>query len=193
MAVDGSLIFDVKVNTDGFEKGSDRINQKAKRTGSDVVQTAENTVDQVVNTAAECDPNIKISVDGDKAISEADEMNQRIQAILDNSERSNQSKAASIAAIYKQMGMDASEAMTKAWGCIERGTAESEKVSDSAKRSSKKIKSTIKDIDNTVDKSVDKNSININDALDKLKSKFKGVAAAVGIAFGVKEKFLFAA
>lgn len=191
MAVDGYLNFDVKVNTDGFEKGSDRINQKAKRTGSDVVQTAENTVDQVVNTAAECDPNIKISVDGDKAISEADEINQRIQAILDNSERSNQSKAASIAAIYKQMGMDASEAMTKAWGCIERGTAESEKVSDSAKRSSKKIKSTIKDIDNTVDKSVDKNSININDALDKLKSKFKGVAAAVGIAFGIKEVISF--
>lgn len=191
MAVDGYLNFDTKIDTSRFEKGSDRINQKAKQTGDDIVQTAENTADQVENTAAECDPNIKISVDGDQAVTKTSEMNQRIQAILDDAERSNQSKAASIAAIYKQMGMDASEAMTKAWSSIERGTTESEKVSDSVKKSSEKIKSTIKDVDDTVDKSIDKNNININDALDKLKSNLKGIAATVGIAFGVKEIISF--
>lgn len=191
MAVDGYLNFDTKVDTSGFEKGSDRINQKAKQTGANVVQTSENTADQVANTASECDANIKISVDGDQAVSKVSETNQRIQAILDDSERSNQSKAASIAAIYKQMGMDASEAWKKAWSSIERGTAESEKVSDSVKKSSEKIKSNIKDVDDTVDKSIDKNNINISDALDKLKSQLKGVAAAVGIAFGVKEIISF--
>ena len=191
MAVDGYLNFDTKIDTSGFEKGSDRINQNAKQTGANVVQTAENTADQVANTAAECNANIKISVDGDQTVSKVSETNQRIQTILDDTERSNQSKAASIAAIYKQMGMDASEAMKKAWSSIERGTAESEKVSDSVKKSSEKIKSTIKDVDDTVDKSIDKNNISINDALDKLKSQLRGVAAAVGIAFGVKEIISF--
>lgn len=62
-----------------------------------------------------------------------------------------------------------------------------EEVGESAEKASEKIKSNIKDVDDTVDKSIDKNNININDALDKLKSQLKGIAAAVGIAFGVKE------
>lgn len=191
MAVDGYLNFDTKVNTSGFEKGADRIDQKAEETGASIAKTAEKTANQVKNTTAECDPEIKISVDGDQAISKADEINQRIQAILNDSERSNQSKAANIAAIYRQMGMDASEAFKKAWSNIERGSTESEKVSDSVKKSSEKIKSTIKDIDNTIGKSIDSSSDRVSDALDKLKSKLKGVAAAVGIAFGVREVISF--
>ena len=48
-----------------------------------------------------------------------DETQRRINAILDDSTRSMKSKAASIGAIYKAQGMDASSAMTKAWEQIE--------------------------------------------------------------------------
>lgn len=53
--------------------------------------------------------------------------NSKIQAILEDTERSNKSKAASIAAIYRKEGMNISEAMEKAWSHIERGSAESAK------------------------------------------------------------------
>lgn len=46
---------------------------------------------------------------------------EKIQQILSDTERSMKSKASSIAAIYKKQGMSSSEAMTKAWGQIERG------------------------------------------------------------------------
>ena len=53
-----------------------------------------------------------------------DETQQRINAILADSTRSMKSKAASIGAIYKAQGMDASSAMTKAWEQIERGAVD---------------------------------------------------------------------
>ncbi len=59
----------------------------------------------------------------------------KIQAILDDSQRSNKSKAASIAAIYRKEGMEISEAMEKAWSHIERGSAEAcDNISKHTKR-----------------------------------------------------------
>lgn len=60
----------------------------------------------------------KSSRDVEKAV---DETQQRINSILADSTRSMKSKAASIGAIYKAQGVDASSAMTQAWEQIERG------------------------------------------------------------------------
>lgn len=57
----------------------------------------------------------------------ASQTSAKIQAILDDTERSNKSKAASIAAIYRKEGMEISEAMEKAWSQIERGSTQSTK------------------------------------------------------------------
>lgn len=55
----------------------------------------------------------------------ADETRKTVDDILNDSNRSMKSKAASIAGIYKKQGMDQSEAMKKAWSEIERQSEES--------------------------------------------------------------------
>ncbi len=94
----------------------------------------------------------------------------KIQAILNDSGRSYKSKAASIAGIYRKEGMNASEAMTKAWSVIERGSAE---AASSTHKNANKISS-----------SVSANAKKIKASLSSVKSIFTNLIAATSATFG---------
>lgn len=62
-----------------------------------------------------------------------------------------------------------------------------DKISESSENTSEKMSENFDDAGSHMKKSIDSSSDHITQSLDKLKSKLKGVAAAVGLAFGVKE------
>ncbi len=101
---------------DGYLNFNTKINTSGFDSGTSKISAkARSTASEVMTTASKTDS--------------------KIQAILNDSERTIKSKAASIAAIYRKEGMDISEAMEKAWSHIERGSAKSASVvSTNAKR-----------------------------------------------------------
>lgn len=101
---------------DGYLNFNTKISTDGFNRGSDkITSKAKSTANDVTRTVSKTDA--------------------KIQAILNDSERSNKSKAASIAAIYRKEGMNISEAMEKAWSQIERGSAEStKKVTNNTKK-----------------------------------------------------------
>ena len=81
--VDGSLIFNTKMDNTQFNKNINSVNKKFSQSG------------------------------------------EKIKSILNDTERSAKSKAASIAAEYRKMGQSQTEAMKNAWAQIERNTSDS--------------------------------------------------------------------
>lgn len=128
---DGSLIFDTKIDTTGFDEGEQDIKSKAKK-ASEAMESAGKELEDAIKSATE-------SVGG--LGEQAEETAAKIQAVLDDTSRSAKSKAASIAAVYREQGMDASEAMKTAWEHIERGSADiGEGIRQESEKSSQKIK-----------------------------------------------------
>ncbi len=95
----------------------------------------------------------------------ASQTSEKIQAILNDTEKSHKSKAASIAAIYRSQGMNMSEAMEQAWSHIERNSAST----------NKKIRSDFK-----LSKS------QITSGISSVKSIFSKLAITAGVAFSVR-------
>lgn len=173
MAVDGYLNFNTKIDTKGFESGTDRIASKTKITANEVSKTVSQS-------------------------------NAKIQEILDDTERSYKSKAASIAAIYRKEGMDTSEAMTKAWSVIERGSAgatgkiqkSANKITSSVLDDTKKIKNSLSGIRPLLSKLAVAASamfstyalVNFGKEAINLASDIKEVQNVVDVAFGQQLK-----
>lgn len=104
---EGKLEFDTKINTSEFDKGVASVQKKAKKTAESV---SASTAD-----AAE------------KTVGEVSKSAEKIKEILDDTSRSEKSKAGSIGAIFKKEGMNASEAMAKAWSEVKKIRTAAEK------------------------------------------------------------------
>lgn len=109
--------------------------------------------------------------------------NAEIDAILQDTERSAKSKAASISAIYQKMGMSQSEALKKAWSHIERdsssGTQKVNKHTSSILEKMRNAFSGIKKGSKSTKDSIGKDIDSTSASADKMSSKFSAVAKKI--------------
>lgn len=123
--VDGSLHYDTKIDTSGFEQDAEKITSDAKKIANEVESTVEEASTATTESVSEA----------------ANEIQQRIDEILNDTEKSTKGKAASIAQVFIKSGMSSSEAFTKAWDAVGRtGTDPLKNVSSSSKKNSAEIK-----------------------------------------------------
>ena|GEM_PF-81258 len=266
MAVDGYLNFDTRINTDGFEKGADKIGKKAGKTADKVSESAEKAAEKAkkaVSSVPSAEAEIKVTADVSEAVSAAETVKtvaaephvievsaeadfpsaldsaKDIEAVLPDDHTvsvivdADAYKAEeAISAIDIELGEIASEPLEigieadatyfvpqleevteTAEGTADRirkifsrlsetfsGIAEraSEKVGgslgDTEKRSettADRIKKYFRNAGKSAEKSMSASCGNIGGSLEKLKGQLKGVAAAVGLAFGVRELLRF--
>lgn len=105
---DGSVIIDTKMDTSGFSKGTVSV---------------QNSFSKMSNSAKKFANAIKSVFSGksSNSISQSiKDQSEDVLNILNQTERSAKSKAASIAAIYRKQGMSQQDAFTKAWEQIDR-------------------------------------------------------------------------
>lgn len=102
----GDIVFDLSIDVSGLKskirETSNEISDKFKKAFNSAEKNAKGSSDKI-----------------SKSVSDSQK---RINAILNDGERSMKSKAASIAAIYRQMGDSQKDAMKKAWNQIDRNS-----------------------------------------------------------------------
>lgn len=132
---DASIVFDISIDTGSIKTSIENTSKKVD----------ERLTAAFSNSAQKCQSACDSMADSFKQVDAAsDETARKIQAILNNGEKSAKAKAASIAWIYRKEGMEQSEAMKKAWSQIERTSHESSKsvkndiygIGDAAKKTS---------------------------------------------------------
>lgn len=218
MAVDGYLNFDTKIDTSGFEKGSASISKvlntlgksikelatvlgsvsnikfsadtsEAEKAISDVAESIENISEteakveadtsdfrEQIEVAFDMIPNAEIDVNADTFY-----VDQAVNSIenelyaLDN----------------RQVSPEIEPDISGVEPIVFDFQSDMGKISEASENTSEEISEDFDKAGSHMKKSIDSSSDSILDALDKLKSQLKGVAAAVGIAFGVKEIISF--
>ena len=155
---DGSVIIDTKMDTSGFTQGSVNV-QSAFGKMSSAVQKFGNTIKSVFSSG-------KASNGMADSIKDQSE---DVLNILNNTEKSAKSKAASIAAIYRKQGMSQQDAFKKAWGQIERDSSSGSKK---VKKHLRDIGKESKSVGNQIERSL---SGGISGALKKIASLMAGV------------------
>lgn len=136
----------------------------------------------------------KISKEAEKS---ANDVSKKIQAILDDTEKSYKSKAATIAGIYRKQGLSMQESMKKAWSQIERGSVDSIKQTKSGfsvmNSGTKNIKvlgksfGSLKDKLSGVFKPFNKGVSNAENSISGLRSSLSGLAKIAVTAFAGKQ------
>lgn len=114
---------------------AENIQKEISKTAGEINSTAKETAQDVINET-------------EKA---TDEVSEKIKEILNDTNKSMKSKAMSIAGIYKKQGMNASDAMKKAWSEIERQSGVSTKK---VKKDIGKIGTQAKETSNTISGSI---------------------------------------
>ena len=137
---DGKITIDTSVDTNGVKDGMKKVSSTVKSESKKISDSSK----------------VKIDIDTEK-----------IESVLNNTEKSAKSKAASIAAVYRNAGYSSSEAFKKAWEHIERGTSDIQKGTNATK----KWKS---EADNTAH------------SFSSVKSAIKGAMAILVTAFSVR-------
>lgn len=189
---DGTVEFESKFNTSEFDKGVASVQKKAKKTAESVsASTADAT---------------------EKTVGEVSKSAEKIKEILDDTSRSEQSKANSISAIFKKEGMNASEAMKKAWSEVKKIRTAAEKKADGSffapvssdvekafSKTTKSLKEKVGSIRKSLNfnaklntKGFDRGIGSMRSGLDELKSKLLGVASAAAAAFSAAKIIQFA-
>lgn len=114
---------------------------------------------------------------GQSATKSISSSNEKIKAILSDTEKTAKSKAASIAAIYRNEGDSAEEAFRKAWSHIERNSTES----------SGKVKKHFFGIKNAAKKTASGIENDFEKSFSAVSSLAKKAGIAMAAAFGVKK------
>lgn len=115
MSADGSIIIDTRIDTSGMSGAVIDVNSQFGKIGQAAIKTVSEinrAFDGIKTQGMAAGMSESFDTEGDE-----------IQQILSDTERSAKSKAASIAAIYKQQGMSQSDAFKKAWEQIERSSS----------------------------------------------------------------------
>lgn len=177
MAVDGSLIFNTKIDTSGLNSDIARINKaieaaqsKTQAGAKATAQTAQNATQQVSNSADKIVDEVKNSTL---------DMDAQIQNIIADTERSAKSKAMSIASILKRTGMTQAEAMQAAWDKVNSSVSqqvkktnseveqETEKTGKNIKENTDLYSKQVLDVLKSIDKNVADSSKNISEKVQK--------------------------
>jgi hypothetical protein len=177
MAVDGSLIFNTKIDTSGLNSDIARINKaieaaqsKAQAGAKTTAQTAQNATQQVSNSADKIVDEVK---------NNTSDIGAQIQNIIADTERSAKSKAMSIASILKRTGMTQAEAMQAAWNKVNSSVSqqvkktnseveqETEKTGKNIKENTDLYSKQVLDVLKSIDKNVADSSKNISEKVQK--------------------------
>ena len=177
MAVDGSLIFNTKIDTSGLNSDIARINKaieaaqsKAQAGAKTTAQTAQNATQQVSNSADKIVDEVK---------NNTSDIGAQIQNIIADTERSAKSKAMSIASILKRTGMTQAEAMQAAWDKVNSSVSqqvkktnseveqETEKTGKNIKENTDLYSKQVLDVLKSIDKNVADSSKNISEKVQK--------------------------
>lgn len=112
---------------DSMKKSAKEMEQAVKDASKEMGDSMDDTAKGMEKSVDGAAKSMEESFDGaGKSMAKSMETsNNEIKAILEDTERTAKSKAASIAAIYKKEGMSSSDAMKKAWGHIERDSPNS--------------------------------------------------------------------
>lgn len=147
---DGKVTIGTEIDTSGAQAGLNDVKKKVASISASIRKTLAD-----LNLIK-----VKPEADTSKAQKELQELERQIEAIktenkidvdidatkiqniLNDTEKSSKSKAASIASIFKKAGMDSSSAFKNAWDLIER---ESDETSTKVKENTKKIPTTFKE------------------------------------------------
>ncbi len=165
MAVDGHLNFDTSLESLGFEQGLKNIERKSQET-ADAVQAdlTESLNDLNVET-----------VSG------------RINAIANDVERSASSRAAGIAAIYREQGLDQKSAMMQAWKEIERETKGSNSnIAKDTKATAKNVRGWWNTTWADISDDANHCALKLQNGIGTMKKMLGELATAVGLAYSVK-------
>lgn len=168
---DGSIIIDTRIDTDGVSDGTIEIKRQfeiAGESASKIAKDIEHAFSGVNVEKAAFGMAESFDVEGDK-----------IKKILEDTEKSAKSKAASVAAIYRKQGFTQEEAFKKAWAQIER----------TSENGSKKVK---KDMDGIGKKSKSVGGEVKRNLTDGLVEGFSRLKRAIVGAFAVREIVQFA-
>lgn len=123
----GQINLELNLIQKKFNEQLKGVKNIAKNAGKDITSEFDKSFRNMEQSADNATKGMEESFeDAGKSMAKAVETsNDEIKAILEDTERTAKSKAASIAAIYKKEGLSASEAMQKAWSHIERDSINS--------------------------------------------------------------------
>lgn len=136
---DGQVLIDSKLNVDGVEKGTKQIEKEFEQLADVSAKTAKKVAKSFENS------------DYKKAFDDlsdsAKKAYTKIEMIRSNDADDNKSKAAKIAAVYRELGDDQATAMKRAWAVVKDESDEgSHKVIDDLKEIGEKAEKTGKQI-----------------------------------------------
>lgn len=193
MAADGRLNFDTSLNTEGFDKGAEELDRKAEKTAKEVTDTAESAAESV-KKAAESAGDVKVSVSADTsaAVSAVDALDTDVPEVdvpvdVDDSAISEKSAglAERIRAVFDGIG-------DTFRGISDKAAARFGVVEKSADSASDRIKRQFAKAGKSAERSMSSSCGQIGKNLDGVKSRLKDIAAAVGLAFSVRQVANFA-
>ena len=218
MAVDGYLNFDTKIDTSGYEKGTAAI-QKAFnvldksikelatviksvsdiRFTADTSEAEKNITDTVKAVESISDPEIEINADTsavkqqiEASVSETPDAEIDVNADVFDAEQAVNSINNELNYLDdKQVNPEIEPDISSMVLVSNNFQSAMDHISESSENASVKLSDDFDEAGSHMKKSIDVNSDHITQSLDKLKSNLKGIAAAVGIAFGVKEIISF--
>lgn len=157
MAADGTIKINTEVDENGIAVGTVDIKKSMDKVCSTMKKTAD-----------------KASAAYQEAFETAGE---KIESILNDTEKSAKSKVASIAAIYRQEGESQQEAFKKAWEHIERDSASG----------SKKVRKHIKGISEESQKAAGRSQAYFRGSFSKIGSMIKKIGGMMAAAFAVRK------
>lgn len=157
MAADGTITIDTNIDTKGIETSTSKIRKNLKG-----IQNASKEAGKTISKSYE------------QAFESADE---KIASILNDTEKTAKSKAASIAAVYRKAGYSQEEAFKKAWSQIERDSASG----------SKKVKKEIKGIHREAKNASDGMKSSFANGFSGMGSIIRRIGGIIAAAFAIKK------
>lgn len=165
MAADGTIKIYTDIDEEGIKKGVVNVRTSIGKIDGALQRVGKNFANAFTEGAKKAEESVK-------AVSE--EIDEKINAILNNSEKSAKSKAASIAAIYRKQGKSQTEAFKTAWEHIERESSEgSKEVKEDLEGIGEKARSVGKFIGNNISSGIHNVVRNIRNGISGLGSPVK--------------------
>lgn len=140
---DGQVLIDSKLDTGGVTKGASKIEKEFEKTAK--------SVNKDVKDIEKSFKNIDLENAADGMSDSFDSESAKIKEILDDTSIDAKTKAAKIAAVYREAGEDQSTAMKKAWDDVKRESQTGSRkviddiddIGDEAKETGREIESSI--------------------------------------------------
>lgn len=198
-----SVSMDLFINPDGLSASVAKITEKVDTQFQKAVQPIADRVEETLGNSLNSLNDTSINIDSsnaEKAISDienrTDELKSKINEVISDTEKSERSKAASIAHLYRQQGMDQSQTMKEAWKHIERTVDSStDRIKDDIKKVGKESQSTapvMTDSFNNSFKKIRQGSQSTAQAItNSFNDSFQKIGVVIAAAFSVSKIISF--